>query len=279
MQPVIALRVPKRGRYRGRRGVAALEFGLAAPILLTLIWGSYDVSRALVAWEETYHAAEAIAQAAEKMSVTGSNNAVTGAPILALTSQRMQDAMTTIYAEMPFLNLGGNSGSFGGQFSVTLSGVTYLPPCQANAHGPSACVLPQTPQVIWSAYLTQGGAQLLTPPTTPAAMLLRPCGAPGVIGGSFPNNGNQLATLVDANKAGAGGTSINMLPQVVADVRYVFTPTFPLLRQNFTFWASASFPAPLGGDDQPIVFDLTHSLGSVAAVLSCLASSVYGGPV
>jgi hypothetical protein len=57
-----------------------------------------------------------------------------------------------------------------------------------------------------------------------------------------------------------GSTTINVIPQVVADVVYVFKPSFPLLSgRTFTFYASATFPAPLGGDDQAIVLDATNS--------------------
>ena len=264
---------------RGRRAVAAMEFALIAPLATVMIWGVYDAGRALVAWQETFLAAEAVAQAAEKLSVTGTNNSVTGAPILALTSQAMQDAMTSVYAEMSFLGLGDYSGAFTGNFSVTLSGVTYSPPCVASAQGPSSCTLPQLPQVIWSAYLAQGGLQLLAPPAVPVAQVQRACGTPKYITGAFPNTSDQLQTLTDVNKSGAGGTSVVLIPQVVADVSYVFTPTFPLLGHTYTFWASASFPAPLGGDDQPILFDLTHSTSYQAAVANCLNSPTYGGSI
>ncbi len=262
-----------------RRGVASMEFAIIAPVVVTMCWGVYDIGRALVAWQETTLAAEAVAQAAEKLSVTGNVDAVSGAPVLALTSQRMQDAMTTIYAAMPFLGLGDNSGSFTGNFSVTLSGVAYTPPCPASAQGPSACVSPQIPQVLWSAYLAEGGTQLLAPPVTPLALVQRACGTPPYITGNFPNNAQQLQTLTDVNKSGAGGTDVVLIPQVVADVQYVFTPTFPLLGHSFTFWASASFPAPLGGDDQPILYDLTHSTSHQGNVVSCAASPVYGGAI
>jgi hypothetical protein len=265
--------------WRAGRAVASMEFAIIAPVIVTMCWGVYDIGRALVAWQETTLAAEAVAQAAEKLSVTGSVDIVSGAPILALTSQRMQDAMTSMYAVMPFLGLGDFSGTFTGAFSVTLSGVTYTPPCPASAQGPAACASPQIPQVIWSAYLAEGGQQLMAPPLTPPALVQRACGTPKYISGNFPNNAQQLQTLTDVNKAGAGGTDVVLIPQVVADVQYVFTPTFPLLGRSFTFWASASFPAPLGGDDQPIVFDLTHSTTYLSAVANCVSSPNYGGSI
>jgi Flp pilus assembly protein TadG len=273
MQPL------KPPAHHAQAGVAAMEFAIIAPVVLMMIWGVYDAGRALIAWEETTHAAEAIAQAAEKLSVTGNVDATSGAPVLALTSQRMQDAMTTLYAEMPFLGLADNSGSFNGNVSVTLSGVTYNPPCPASQQGPGACVTPQIPQVVWSAYLVEGGAQLLAPPLTPLASVQRACGTPPYITGNFSDNANQLLTLTDVNKAGAGGTDTVLIPQVVADVHYVFIPTFPLIGRSFTFWASASFPAPLGGDDQPIVLDLTHSTAFQNAVVNCVTAPAYGGSI
>jgi hypothetical protein len=133
--------------------------------------------------------------------------------------------------------------------------------------------------VIWSAYLAQGGPLLLAPPARTAASLLRACGAPVNILANFSNDTTQLQTLLDVNKAGAGTTNVTMAPQVVADVQYVFTPTFPLMTHNFTFWASASFPAPLGGNDQPILLDLTHSTAFLSTVVSCVLSPVYGGSI
>ena len=249
-----------------RRGVAAMEFAIIAPVVVTMIWGVYDVSRALVAWEETYHAAAAIAQAAEKLSVTNRNYG-SGAVISALTANQMQNALTSIYAEIPFIGLGDKTGTFSGAFSATLSGVIYNPPCPANATG--TCPQ-QFASVIWSAYLAEGGTQLLQPPLTPPASLWRACGAPsGGQHGKFPNDNTQLTVLLDPNAAGGGGTKINLIPQVVADVQFKFQPTFPLLTKTFTFWASATFPAPLGGDDDPIVYDLKNSTSNTAAVLDC----------
>jgi Flp pilus assembly protein TadG len=242
-------------RHGDSRGVAAMEFAMVAPIMVLLIWGVFDVSRALLAWEETAHAAQAVAQAAEKMSVTNTDytsGANIGKPVTALTSQQMQDAMTTIYAEMPWLALGNGTGPFTGQFAVTLSGIAFDPLCPANATNSCAA---QTPTVLWSTYLTQGGGQLMTPPPQNPNTLYRLCGTLTPVA-QFPNNAAQLLDMIDPNKVAGGVNTINLIPQVVADVVYVFKPSFPLLAgHTYTFYASATFPAPLGGDDQAIVFD------------------------
>jgi hypothetical protein len=257
---------------KDRRGTAALEFAMIAPIMVTLIWGVWDVARALVAWEETYYAAEAVAQAAEKMSVTNTNYPGTTTPLTALTSTQMQAAMSSIYAEMPWLNLGNGTGTFSGGYSVTLSGVSFEPRCPANAL--DQC-LPQKPFVLWSTYLTEGGAQLLVPPLSNPGLYWRLCGNPTAVA-QFPNNSTQLQVMIDPNNVGGGLTNINVIPQVVADVRYTYTPTFPLLsKYTYTFYASATFPAPLGGDDQAIVFDQKDS--GANNVENCPGGTPYTG--
>ena len=255
-----------------RRGTAAMEFAMVAPIMVVLIWGVFDVARALVAWEETYHAAEAIAQAAEKMSVTNINYPNTTQPLTALTASQMQDAMSTIYAEMPWLKLGAGNGAFTGQYAVTLSGVSFEPRCQANALDFCA---PQTPNVLWSSSLGLGGSQLKTAPPNAPYLLDRLCG-PLVAVNQFPNDATQLTKMIDPNLVKVTLPKINDIPQVVADVQFTYAPSFPLL-QNFTytFYASATFPAPLGGDDQEIVFDQKDS--GANTVENCPNGNPYTG--
>jgi Flp pilus assembly protein TadG len=237
-----------------RQGVAAMEFAMVAPIMLLLIWGVYDTARALVAWEETYHAAQAVAQAAEKLSVTNQTLLGGNTPETALTAQQMQDAMTSIYAEMPMLpNASNPNGSFKGNYGVILSGVVFRPVCVANQN--NTCQT-QTPYTLWSTYLNEGNAgQMLNPPPSLPDIFFRQCGPLASVA-HFPNNNNQLLYMINANLQSGGVTNINLIPQVVADVVYVYAPTFPLLRNfTYTFWASATFPAPLGGDDQEIKFN------------------------
>jgi Flp pilus assembly protein TadG len=247
-----------------RHGVAAMEFAMVAPLMLLMIWGVYDTARALVAWEETYHAAQSVAQAAEKLSVTNQVYPGTNTPETALTAQQMQDAMTSIYAEMPMMPNNSNpNGPFTGTYEVILSGVAFLPLCPANVT--NTCPT-QTPNVLWSTYLLAPNANfnvhILNPPPTLPTILFRKCstGTTTLIPvAHFPNNSAyQLQDMIDPNMESGGVTNINLIPQVVADVAYVFTPTFPLLKNfTYTFWASATFPAPLGGDDQEIKYNGT----------------------
>jgi Flp pilus assembly protein TadG len=265
------MRTRRAARLGGdRRAVAAMEFAMVAPIMLLLIWAVYDTARALVAWEETYHAAQSVAQAAEKLSVTNQVYSGTNTPETALTAQQMQDAMTSIYAEMPMIpNSSNPHGSFTGQYGVVLSGIAFRPLCVANATNTCAA---QTAQVLWSTYLNEGNAgTMLSPPPNLPDIFFRQCGTLTSVA-HFPNNNNQLLYMINANMQAGGVTNINLIPQVVADVVYVYNPTFPLLSNfSYTFWASATFPAPLGGDDQEIKFN-----GTAATAPSYVLDCTYG---
>ena len=264
---MIALRLGRTSPRNARddhRGVAAMEFAIVAPIMLLMIWGVYDVTRALLAWEETFHAAEAIAQAAEKLSYSTRTYDNSTKPVTALTAQQMQDAMSTIYAEMPWLNLGNPGGLLPGSYQVTLSGVSYNHTCVPMQALP--CTL-QLPIVLWSSYLTEGGANLVNPPPNLPADPYRPCNVFLNRVPQFPNNAQQLQDMIDPNLVPNGVQNIILIPQVVADVVYTFTPSFPLLSGlTYTFYASATFPAPVGGDDQAIVFDEENYNGNSVEV-------------
>jgi hypothetical protein len=184
----------------------------------------------------------------------------------------MQDAMSTIYAEMPWLNLGQGNGAFTGSYAVTLSGVSFEKRCVAQV--PNNCA-PQTPNVLWSSYLSQGYGQLKAPPPNNPKLLWRLCGSLKPVA-KFPNDSTQLTVMIDPNQVIGGVTNLIDIPQVVADVQFSYSPSFPLLSAfSYTFYASATFPAPLGGDDQEIVYDQLHSPG--ANVESCANGNPYTG--
>jgi Flp pilus assembly protein TadG len=250
------------------RSVAAMEFALVAPILITLTLATYDLARALLVWQQINNAAEAIAEAAEKIAANNSSQ---------LTAAQMQNAMSTIYAEVPGLALGKGTGNFPGQYMVTLSEVVYLPFCTTATPSAANCTTTgyslgtaggatnvQLPYTLWSSYLTEGGPSLMTG----SAALLRPCKAGGSTDSAltsvaaFPDASNELSVMVNADMAGAQPDvalpAVTMTPQVVADVQYVFTPSFPLYsllaKNGFTLWASATMPVPTGGLTQEITY-------------------------
>jgi hypothetical protein len=232
----------------GRRAVASLEFALVAPLMGLMVLSVFDGARALVAWQETENAAQAVVQAAEKFSVVGNNTTP------ALTFTQMQQAMSTIYEEIPWIWPGDGTSLFPGNYSVTLSEVVYLPYCHySNIY---ACSTPQIPHTLWSTYLQEGGAKLLQ-----SASYQRQCGA---LTREYPtwNNsvtGNPPLTrwnqMVDPSNGGAIG--FVMTPQLVADVQYQFTPTFGKILPKgttITFIASAMLSTPIGDNALPVIY-------------------------
>ena len=233
-----------------RRGLAALEFGLIAPLIIFMLLGAYDISRGFTIWAQTKASAQTIALAAEKLAVTPDLSQTT------LTATQMQNAMSAIYAQIPGLNLGTN-GSFGGAYAVTLSSVVYLPLCQTT----SGCA-PQKPYVLWSTYLTEGGPQLDKVPTK-TVPLTRACGALTQVA-AFPNDNTQLTKMLDPTMV-ANGVSMTLNPQLVVDVWYTYTPMFSKFITPMTFYASTTVPAPLGGMNQEVTFNTSAGNGNVVS--------------
>jgi hypothetical protein len=228
------------------RGVAALEFALVAPVMAIMFFGTLDICRAYLAWQEVNNAAEAIVQAAEKLSITANS------PTTQLTAAQMQAAMSTIYVEMPGLDYGKGDGLLGaGQFTAILSEVDFVPLCNTTTNCP-----PQTPQTLWSSWLTEGVSSPPLMQSTAKFPLYRACGALNAVP-KFPNDDTQLLDMLTPTKTqvpNGGNTTMTMVPQLVADVRFTFIPTFHVFVPQIVFWASATLPAPLGSTSQEVTF-------------------------
>jgi hypothetical protein len=228
-----------------RRGSAALEFVLVVPFLLSLVVGVYDIAEVLILRQELADAAEQIAQAANKLSLSSTTAATV------LTASQMQNAMSTIYAAIPGLALGNGSGHYSGAYGVTLSSVVFLPLCQlANGCTPESSIN-QTPYVLWSASLREGGSQL-------GAAAYRPCSAALTAVSQFPDNSTQLTRMIKPS-------GVVIPPQLVADVYYTYTPFFSWFLSSKTYWASATMPSSAGGTDQEITLSPTAAQSGVTS--------------
>jgi hypothetical protein len=230
------------------RGVASLEFAMVAPILISLPLITLDAGRAFLIWALVHNAANAIAEAAEKMSVT--TDPSTGAITTQLTADQMQQAMTVIYAEIPQLNLGNGGGLFPDAYAVVLSSVSYTPLCTAA----TGCGT-QTPYVVWSDYLTVGGQNLYQG-------FMRPCGTLQSAA-SLPDNNGNINKM--PSPVLAGGMAMTLSPQIVADVVYSFHPFFPLFEGTTALQiiATATMPVPVGGLNQVVTLNTSASMGNV----------------
>jgi hypothetical protein len=240
---------PRRsgGVARARGGHASLEFALVAPVLLSMTFIAADGARGLLIWRQVHNAANAISENAEKLSVY--TDPTTNQLTSELTADQMQQAMSTIYAVIPGLDLGNGGGLFPGKFAVTISAVPFYPIC-AQASGCGT----QSAYVLWTSYLANGGSQL-------TQGVYRPCQKDTSVA-AFPDTAANYTVMADPNLA-SGGSTVTVAPQIVVDVQYTFTPYFTYFLKPHTFYASATVAAPVGGLDQITALNTTGGTGNV----------------
>jgi hypothetical protein len=136
---------------RSRRATAALEFALVATPMVILFYGVYDLSEAMIFYQEVYNAAHSMAASASAASV----NTTTGAT--SLTYTQIQQVESEIWGEIPTLR-----GDYqDGIKSVTLSSIVFEPStgtttltCGLGGTNPPC----YTPVVVWSVLYAGGNA-------------------------------------------------------------------------------------------------------------------------
>jgi hypothetical protein len=166
----------------------------------------------MILYQQVYNAAHTIPLSASSLAVQSDRST-------ALTLPQTQQAMSEIYAEMPWVRAGIETGVR----SVTMSSVIFLP---NNAACTSNCVY--TPSVVWSVAYTGGNGGGFSP-------VLRACGQLGQTTptGLVPGDLTKLPT--------AGIT--NPDPILVVDVHYRYTPLFfNYVTGSVDFWASGFWP-------------------------------------
>jgi Flp pilus assembly protein TadG len=211
-----------RSRYTretgARCGVAALEFALILPILATLLIGVFDMAKALILWQEVFNAAHAIPLSATSIAVQPNKSS-------ALTVAQAQQAMSIIYAEMPWVRDGIEQG----MRSVTLSSINFT--AAGNNCAPSSSQNCMLANVVWSLAYTGNGQTAFT-------QVARPCGTLTQITptATIPAGQTVLSTLRTAAVTAPD-------PILVADVHYRYTPFFlNFLTGPVDFWATGYWP-------------------------------------
>lgn len=115
----------KRPRFTtDRRSVAALEFALIAPLMVALLFGVYDLSEALIIYEEVY-------SAAHSMVASITNEAVQSDGSNSLTYSEVQQGESLLWGEIPSLRADYQDGIK----SVTVSSIVFeplIPACTAS---------------------------------------------------------------------------------------------------------------------------------------------------
>jgi len=213
-----------------RRGVAALEFAIVAPVLLLMTVGALDVGRAVIVWQETIIAAKSVAYSATALAVPIPTEPATDSDLSILDAT---EAMTALYGVIPQ----AKTAAYTGVYSVTLSGVVY----QTSGGVTSA-------YVIWSVPLAapKGNSPQMQTVT-------RTCGLTTEVSTPLPETAVTLQTL--PTKA----VTVKS-PFVVADVHFQYKPFFFwFVTGNIDFWETALLPPlignPTGSFPQEITFN------------------------
>lgn len=175
---------------RDRSGSPGIEFALIAPVMFTMLAGSYDITQIFIAMRQVTSTAQGIVQIATELSVQPDQS-------ISLTINQARQAQSAIYAMIPRLKSGADTSPF----SVTLSVVVLaaVPPgCVAG----SGCTY--IANTAWSTALPQG------------LQVRRSC---GVVTQVAPDEQANMASLPIS-----GMTTITSV--VVADVSYGYQPLF-----------------------------------------------------
>jgi hypothetical protein len=215
-----------------------MEFAMISPLVITMVVGVFDVSKAMILRQEVINAAHSI-------SLTASLVAVQGNGTTTLTQAQVQSVESVIFAEIPWLRSGVESGTT----SVTLSGIVFsgLPSASCN---PYTTCTGWIPFVYWSVPYRPSntyGATFVYPTRTCGPM------ASGVL--NINSSQNTPLTVNNFMTTLRTGGITYPDPILVADVRYTYTPAFfRFITGSLSFVASAYWPVrvvPYNSDTTP----------------------------
>ena len=207
-----------------RRGIAAVEFALIAPVGILMMIGVVDLTRGIVIQQEVYTAAHTIPVFASSLAVQPDRST-------SLTVAQVQQSLSAVFADIPSLR--SASGGTAGVIMTSVDWTQSDPMCKPATQSP--CAAP--PYVAWSvAY---------APPTGRAATGLtfegvtRPCGQLTQAPPTQATDGN-LAVI---RTAGIDIPVPALSPMLVVDVHYRYTPIFfEVVTGPIDFWASGYWP-------------------------------------
>lgn len=204
------------------RGVAALEFALVAPVMITMMIGVYDIAHAMTVQQEVYNATHSILISASSLAVQADKST-------SLTVTQVQQTLSTVFAAIP----GRRNGTLPGTASVTLTSVNFVlanSSCTPTASTPCSYV----PVVAWSvAYADPSGRYASGINTFQA--VVRPC---MTLNQTTPAAGVQ-GDLTSVRTKGV----TNPDPMLIVDTHYQYTPLFfRFVTGPVDFWSSGYWP-------------------------------------
>ena len=209
-----------------RRGVAALEFALVAPVMITMMIGVVDIARAMTVQQEVYNCTHSILVSASSLAVRTDKST-------SLTVTQVQQSLSTVFAAIP----GRRNATLSGLTGVILTSVNFTqanPGCKPTQTSPC----PYVPNVAWSvAYADPPGRNAGGANTFEAAT--RPC--------------MQLNQTTPTQETPGDLTSVRTLglttpdPMLIVDTHYRYTPLFfsfitgPIDFRSSGYWPIRSF--------------------------------------
>ena len=222
--------------------VAALEFGIIAPVMAVLVLAVFDISKAAILWEQVWRASRTIAESATTLAIQPDGSS-------SLTGEQADQALSAVLVEIPWLRLGiATSLPANGApvASAVLTSVNYVP--QPNCT--SGCKY--VANVEWSKAYAY-------PHFGVGSAVLRPCSVTTIVNGKTETTNNlvqrapglpfSLNAISTADVASLPSDNINgitiSVPDsfLMADVHLTFTPYyFAFITGPVTFTATSYLP-------------------------------------
>jgi Flp pilus assembly protein TadG len=209
----------------GRRAVAAMEFGILAPVMALMVVGVFNLAKIAVLWEQVWSAAQSIGESATTLAIPSTNGAQNN-----LSDANAGIALSMVFAQIPWVAAGIATGNYTGTgqsppntMTVVLSSVDYYP-VQPNCT--TNCTY--ATNVIWSKAYTGGATGT---GFNYSSNVLRTCGQP-------------LAPSSPVSNLNYGSAGIAVPdPFVIVDVSIVFRPwVFSVFTGPFTLSATSYVP-------------------------------------
>jgi len=194
---------PDRSR---KSGIAALEFGIISPVMLSIAIGAMDTTQAIVMQRRAIEVAQQVGEIATLLAVQPNQTT-------SLTPAQAQQAESVIFAIIPQLR----SAVTNPTFAVTISDVVF------TGTSPN-----YTANMAWSVPLSYG------------MDVYRPC---GVVNQTTPTGTQRGANTGDHwTTVPTSGMTSALSSVLVVDVRVQFTPFFlNLITGSFTFYETSYF--------------------------------------
>lgn len=223
-----------------RRAVAALEFGLIAPLMVALLCGIVDTAEGILTLRR-------VATVSQETGEIASQLAIQSDQTTALTVNQLYQAETAIYAILPAARYASASS-----YAVTATEINYSAPTSA-CYQVIYCTS-YTANVAWSVPLSKGLAWQ------------RPCGVVTQTNPGAPQtvaNGSGVVSTMPT----LGMTEASSV--LVIDVAYNYTPFFTRFLTGTITMRSTSYFVQRSLVSPYITYDAANATADISAGIVC----------